>query len=230
MSSPVSGARAARVSATRSPEAHARLRRARLRRTRARVTIAARVLALSLTALAFVRRDHRPGALLLRHEPALVVGVAPPAAESLATSLVERTGTGATREALAAPGEPRRLRPKLFRSLIERARGGERVSVNVTAYCLKGMTRRDNRVRPGIIAADPKVFPLGRHVDLYIGARYFGRYLVDDTGKDIQGNRLDLWTESCRDARFFGRRYGVAHLVKRADDLPRQPDVGPSLR
>jgi 3D (Asp-Asp-Asp) domain-containing protein len=178
------------------------------------VTIGARVLALSLTALAFVRRDHRPGELL-RHAPAVVVGVAPP--PDPATE--------------APPGEPLRIRaPKLFRSLAERARGGERVSVNVTAYCLKGFTRRDNYVRPGIIAADPRVFPLGHHVDLYIGKRYFGRFLVDDTGKDIKGNRLDLWTESCRDARFFGRRYGTAHLVDRTAELPRAPDVGPSLR
>jgi 3D (Asp-Asp-Asp) domain-containing protein len=127
--------------------------------------------------------------------------------------------------------QPIRLRaPKLFRSLADRARGGERVAVNVTAYCLKGTTRRGNEVRAGIIAADPRVFPLARHVDLFIGRRYFGRFLVDDTGKDIKGNRLDLWTESCRDARFFGRRNGTATLVGVGDTAPRAPDVGPTLR
>jgi 3D (Asp-Asp-Asp) domain-containing protein len=127
--------------------------------------------------------------------------------------------------------QPIRLRaPKLFRSLAERARGGERVAVNVTAYCLRGTTRRGNEVRAGIIAADPRVFPLARHVDLFVGRRYFGRFLVDDTGKDIKGNRLDLWTESCRDARYFGRRSGTATLVGAGATAPRDPDVGPSLR
>jgi 3D (Asp-Asp-Asp) domain-containing protein len=185
------------------------------RRRRAARTLAARALMIGLAALAVVRRDGRPGDVLLRHPPAVVVGVAP--------------APPAPRAAASAPAARMRA-PKLLRSLAERARQGERVSVNVTAYCLQGTTRRGNYVRSGIIAADPKVFPLARHVDLYIGRRYFGRFLVDDTGRDIKGNRLDVWTESCRDARFFGRRYGTATLVQRGDAPAAEPDVGPSLR
>ena len=222
MSSPERAAGATADAAAPAPRALAR-------RGRRRLTLVARVVMLALTAVAFVRRGDRPGTRLLRHPPAVVVGVAPAA---LAAPAREPAPTAA-REPRGAPprGEPtHRLRPKLLRSLADRARGGERVSVNVTAYCLKGYTRRDHYVRAGIIAADPRVFPLGHHVDLFIGSRYFGRFLVDDTGKDIKGNRLDLWTASCRDARVFGRRYGVATLVDRGAAAPRAPDVGPSLR
>jgi 3D (Asp-Asp-Asp) domain-containing protein len=100
-------------------------------------------------------------------------------------------------------------------SPMERARAGGSVRVNVTAYCLKGTTRRDHVVRRGIVAADPRYFPLGRYIDLTIGFGYHGRYLVDDTGKDIKGLRLDVWTESCTEARRFGRRFGSAKLVPR---------------
>jgi 3D (Asp-Asp-Asp) domain-containing protein len=92
---------------------------------------------------------------------------------------------------------------------------GDPMPVELTAYCLKGTTRRDRYVRQGIVAADPRLFPLGRFVELYIDRRYAGRFLVDDTGDRIQGSILDIWTPECRDARLFGRRRGTAVLVVR---------------
>lgn len=94
-------------------------------------------------------------------------------------------------------------------------RYGDPVPVSLTAYCLKGLTRRDRYVRPGIVAADPRVFPLGRYVELYAGRTYLGRFLIDDTGGVIKGNILDVWTPTCRDARIFGRQKGTAVLVPR---------------
>ena len=93
------------------------------------------------------------------------------------------------------------------------AKLGEPVDVALTAYCLKGLTRRDHYVREGIVAADPKVFPLGRYVEIYVDREYFGRFLVDDTGRAIKGNILDIWTPTCREARIFGRTKGTAVLV-----------------
>ena len=93
------------------------------------------------------------------------------------------------------------------------ARLGEPVDVALTAYCLKGLTRRDHYVRQGIVAADPRVFPLGRYIEIYVGSDYYGRFLVDDTGRAIKGNILDIWTPTCREARIFGRTKGTAVLV-----------------
>lgn len=97
---------------------------------------------------------------------------------------------------------------------------GEPVPVEMTAYCLtKTTTRRGRYVRAGIVAADPRLFPLARYVELYDGRRYLGRFLIDDTGRLIKGNIIDVWMPTCREARIFGRRKGVAVLV------PRQPGV-----
>ena len=95
------------------------------------------------------------------------------------------------------------------------ARFGDPVPVRVTEYCLTGTTRRGRYVRPGIVAADPRYFPLSRYIELYVGSTYVGRYLVDDTGKRIKGARIDLWTPNCREARRFGIQGGTAVLVAR---------------
>jgi 3D (Asp-Asp-Asp) domain-containing protein len=95
----------------------------------------------------------------------------------------------------------------------EPVRYGDPMPVRVTMYCLKGTTRRGRYVRAGIVAADPHFFPLARYLELYIGQGYLGRFLVDDTGKRIRGNRIDVWTSSCHDARLFGIQRGTAVLV-----------------
>lgn len=92
---------------------------------------------------------------------------------------------------------------------------GEPVPVELTAYCLHGLTRRDHYVRQGIVASDPTIFPLGRYIEVYVGRKYFGRFLVDDTGRNIKKARLDIWTPTCREARLFGRTKGTAVLVPR---------------
>lgn len=99
---------------------------------------------------------------------------------------------------------------------------GEPVPVLLTAYCLRGTTRRGRWVRDGIIAADPRFFPLSRYVELYIGREYYGRFLIDDTGRKIKGNHMDVWIPSCRDAVVFGVKRGTAVLLPR---LPKLPEV-----
>jgi 3D (Asp-Asp-Asp) domain-containing protein len=94
-------------------------------------------------------------------------------------------------------------------------RYGDPVSVKITQYCLSGTTRRGRYVRAGIVAADPRLFPLSRYIELYSGRKYLGRFLVDDTGLKIRGARIDVWNASCRDARHFGVQRGTAVLVHR---------------
>ncbi|GAC1513983.1 MAG: hypothetical protein NVS1B4_00600 [Gemmatimonadaceae bacterium] len=89
---------------------------------------------------------------------------------------------------------------------------GEPLRVELTAYCLRGTTRRGRYVRSGIVAADPHVFPLGRAVELFVDGIYYGRLLVDDTGAKINGIHLDIWQPTCEAAKRFGHRMGVAIL------------------
>ena len=137
-----------------------------------------------------------------------------------------REGILALRPVIVAPvivAPPLRLEGALVRGaardwMVSHAsplRYGDPVPVSLTAYCLRGTTRRDHYVREGIVASDPKLFPLGRYLEIYVGKQYYGRFLIDDTGGAIKGNKLDIWTPTCREARLFGRVKGTAVLVPR---------------
>jgi 3D (Asp-Asp-Asp) domain-containing protein len=74
-----------------------------------------------------------------------------------------------------------------------------------TAYSLRGRTASGRMVSKGLIAADPRVLPLGSRVRLEVPG-YHGEYLVADTGGMIKGKRIDIWIPSSREAMRFGRR------------------------
>jgi 3D (Asp-Asp-Asp) domain-containing protein len=74
-----------------------------------------------------------------------------------------------------------------------------------TAYSLSGRTASGRPVGKGIIAADPRVLPLGTRVRLDAGP-YSGEYLVADAGSAVKGRKIDVWVPSNREACRFGRR------------------------
>jgi 3D (Asp-Asp-Asp) domain-containing protein len=78
-------------------------------------------------------------------------------------------------------------------------------SFRATGYCLKGRTASGGSVRRGVIAADPRVLPLGSRIQLNAGA-YSGTYTVADTGGAVKGRKLDIWMPSCAEAVRFGNR------------------------
>jgi rare lipoprotein A len=79
------------------------------------------------------------------------------------------------------------------------------VDFDATAYCLKGRTASGMDARPGMIAADPRVLPLGTVVHLKSGS-YTGTYHVMDTGGRIKGRRVDVYVATHKEAVQFGRR------------------------
>ena len=83
-----------------------------------------------------------------------------------------------------------------------------------TAYCLRGKTASGTRVRKGIVAADPRVLPLGTRISVSAG-KYSGTYTVADTGGRIKGRILDVWVPSCAEARRFGRKSVKVKVIKR---------------
>ena len=100
---------------------------------------------------------------------------------------------------------------------VRRAKPGEKIPVEVTYYCLQGTTRTGRLVREGIVAADPRVFPLRRHVDLTVRGRPLGRFLIADTGSRIKGRTIDIWVPDCAEARRRGRHRATAVLLTRAE-------------
>lgn len=85
-------------------------------------------------------------------------------------------------------------------------------SFRATAYCLKGRTATGGSVRRGIVAADPRVLPLGTRIQLSAGG-YSGTYIVADTGGAVRGRKLDIWVPSCSEAVRFGRRSVTVSVV-----------------
>ena len=78
-------------------------------------------------------------------------------------------------------------------------------SYTATAYSLRGRTASGKPVARGIIAADPRILPLGTRVRVEAGA-WSGEYLVADTGGMVKGRRIDIWTPTSGEAMRFGRR------------------------
>ena len=76
-----------------------------------------------------------------------------------------------------------------------------------------GITRSGLRVRPGIVAVDPKVIPLGTW--LYVEG--YGEALAADTGGAIKGNRIDLYFESPADVAKYGKKKVKVYIL----DKPR---------
>lgn len=87
-------------------------------------------------------------------------------------------------------------------------------SFRATAYCLRGRTANGGSVRRGIVAADPRVLPLGSRIQINAGA-YSGTYTVADTGGAVRGRKLDIWVPNCSEAARFGRRSITVSKLRR---------------
>jgi 3D (Asp-Asp-Asp) domain-containing protein len=92
---------------------------------------------------------------------------------------------------------------------------GQLHDFNATAYCLKGRTASGHHVRPGVIAADPRVLPLGTIVHLQAGS-YSGVYTVLDTGGRIKGKKIDVYVTTRKEALAFGRRQVRLKVIGRS--------------
>jgi 3D (Asp-Asp-Asp) domain-containing protein len=83
-----------------------------------------------------------------------------------------------------------------------------------TAYCQKGITKSGKRTRRGIVAADPRVLPLGSRIRVYDAAGYSGEYEVLDTGSKVKGRHIDIFVPRRREALEFGRRQVVIEVLR----------------
>lgn len=83
-----------------------------------------------------------------------------------------------------------------------------------TAYCLRGATAAGTEACEGVIAADPRVLPLGTIVHIRSG-KYTGKYTVLDTGLLIKGRKIDIYVSDCSEAVRFGRRPVKLRVLKR---------------
>jgi 3D (Asp-Asp-Asp) domain-containing protein len=103
--------------------------------------------------------------------------------------------------------------PKLNFALPETGSKSAPRSFEATAYTLRGRTASGVETRPGVVAADPQVLPLGSVVQIKAG-NYSGVYTVHDTGPRVKGNLVDVWMPSNKEARLFGRRNIKLHVLR----------------
>jgi 3D (Asp-Asp-Asp) domain-containing protein len=58
-----------------------------------------------------------------------------------------------------------------------------------------------------MVAADPRVWPIGSRLHISTpGVPYSGVYTVTDVGRAVKGREIDIFVDSCRRAKHFGKR------------------------
>ncbi|HEX3231954.1 MAG TPA: 3D domain-containing protein [Pyrinomonadaceae bacterium] len=99
---------------------------------------------------------------------------------------------------------------------------------SATAYSLRGRTASGKPVARGVIAADPRVLPIGTRVRVDAGA-WSGEYVVADTGGAVRGRRIDIWTPTSGEAMRFGRRAVKLTVLEVGGRRARTASVRPRL-
>ncbi len=94
-----------------------------------------------------------------------------------------------------------------------------------TAYSTKGNTVKGIQTQPGIVAADPKILPLGSTIKVTDAGPYSGLYVVTDVGTAIIGSRIDIFIAELADARAFGKKEVQVELLKPGDNIKFKPET-----
>jgi 3D (Asp-Asp-Asp) domain-containing protein len=113
---------------------------------------------------------------------------------------------GVVLASVSACGHLRRVAPPPSPRLLE---------FEATAYSVTGTTASGKQTRPGIVAADPSVLPLGSRIRVHGAGGYSGVYTVMDTGPAVKGREIDIYIPDGRKAKRFGRRRVQVEILER---------------
>jgi rare lipoprotein A len=98
-----------------------------------------------------------------------------------------------------------------------------------TAYAARGETAAGTRSKTGIVAADPRVLPLGTRIHVSApGSGATGTYIVADTGAAVKGRRIDIRLPSRAAAKKFGRQLVTVRILQRGEGKD-DPKLGPKV-
>lgn len=75
-----------------------------------------------------------------------------------------------------------------------------------TAYSQSGITTSGVPTQRHVVAADPDLIPIGSRIKIKGAGRYSGEYVVADTGRNIQGRRIDIYMPNEKSCVRFGRK------------------------
>ena len=78
-----------------------------------------------------------------------------------------------------------------------------------------GLTASGTKARPGVVAVDPRVIPLGTklYVQSLDGSKDYGFAIAEDKGGAIKGNKIDLFFETATQVSNFGRRKVKVYIL-----------------
>ena len=93
----------------------------------------------------------------------------------------------------------------------------EQMAFDATAYSIEGKTADGTHAREGIVAADPKVLPLGTRIRVQGAGQYDGEYVVRDTGRAVKGREIDVYLAKDAEAKRFGRKSVQVEVVAWGD-------------
>jgi len=79
-----------------------------------------------------------------------------------------------------------------------------------------GITASGTRARPGTVAVDPRVIPLGTklYVESLDGTKDYGFAIAEDKGGAIKGMKIDLFFNTATEVRNFGRRNVKVYILE----------------
>ena len=86
-----------------------------------------------------------------------------------------------------------------------------------TAYSQWGTTASGQPTHRHVVAADPTLLPLGSRIKVSHAGRYSGEYVVADTGRKIEGRKLDIYIPNTRACRKFGKRRVKVRVLQVGD-------------
>lgn len=90
-----------------------------------------------------------------------------------------------------------------------------------TAYSVSGETKSQTVTQEGrTVAADPNVLPIGTVIEIRNAGPYSGEYVVQDTGPNIVGRKIDIYIARTREAIRFGVHKVRVRIVKPAPQTP----------
>ncbi|MBA7585584.1 hypothetical protein ES708_27568 [subsurface metagenome] len=75
-------------------------------------------------------------------------------------------------------------------------------SANDPAQGTNNITATGKEIKKGMVAVDPKAILLGTKIEI----KDMGIFIAEDTGGKIKGNRIDIYFDTKKEAKEFGRK------------------------
>ena len=78
-----------------------------------------------------------------------------------------------------------------------------------------GITASGTKARPGVVAVDPRVIPMGTklYIESMDGTASYGNATAEDTGGAIKGEKIDLFFPTSQEVKQFGRRNVKVYIL-----------------